>query len=160
MRPTLKRRLILMITSKFKIVKKRLPLIVALLCAISFWITGDYYITLTTTNGPFEFIKLLASIAGTILGFLIGAVSLLTAVMDRTLIQNMRQNGQYEVLINYTFIACLTLLILVISCFFAFLIDSLHLKLIFTIIIFLSVYSALAVVAIGIKFKNIFTVIS
>ena len=154
------RRLTLMSTSTYKIVKKKIPLIVAVIFSLLFWCTGDYYLTLDTPNGPFEFIKMLAGIAGTLLGFLIGAVSLLTAVMDRTLIESMRKNGQFEVLINQTFTACLSLLFLVIACFIAFLIDAYYLKINFSLIIFLSIYSAISVVSIGHKFKNIFVVMS
>lgn len=149
-----------MSTSIYKIISKKFPLIVASICSLIFWFTGNYYLTLTTDNGPFEFIKMLAGIAGTLLGFLIGAVSLLTAVMDRTLIENMRKNGQFEVLINQTFTACLSLLLLIVSCFIAFIIDFSYLKINFCLIIFLSIYSALSVVSIGHKFKNIFVVMS
>lgn len=154
------RRLTLMGTSTYKIVYKLLPLIVASICALLFWFNGDFYLTNDKANGPFEFIKMLAGIAGTLLGFLIGAVSLLTAVMDRTLIENMRKNGNFEVLINQTFEACLSLLLLIVACFIAFLINNTYLKFNFTIIIFLSIYSGLSVVSIGHKFKNIFVVMS
>lgn len=146
--------------STYKIVCNFLPLIVAAICALLFWFNGDYYLTTNKANGPFEFIKMLAGIAGTLLGFLIGAVSLLTAVMDRTLIENMRKNGQFGVLINQTFKACLSLLLLILACFIAFLISVSYLKINFTIIIFLSIYAALSVVSIGNKFKNIFVVMS
>ncbi|MDH2488074.1 hypothetical protein [Acinetobacter baumannii] len=149
-----------MSTSIYKIVKKRFSFLIAIVSAVLFWFTGDYYLTISTDNGPFEFIKMLAGIAGTLLGFLIGAVSLLTAVMDRTLIQNMRKNGQYNILVNSTFSACLSLLLLIVFCFFSFLVNQQCLKIMFSTVIFLSVYSALLVVAIGVKFKNIFVVMS
>ncbi|AXQ23607.1 hypothetical protein BEN71_16710 [Acinetobacter wuhouensis] len=150
-----------MSTSTFTQIRKLIPFIVSLICAVLFWIYGaDYLTLLKESNGPYEFIKMLAGIAGTLLGFLIGAVSLLTAVMDRTLIQNMRSNGQYGVLVSITFRACLSLLILLVACFLTFLINVLYLKFLFTCIIFLSVYSGLLVVSIGSKFKNIFVVMS
>lgn len=150
-----------MSTSTYKLIKKLIPLIVSIICAVLFWLYGSDYLTLLKeSNGPYEFIKMLAGIAGTLLGFLIGAVSLLTAVMDRTLIQNMRINGQYGVLVNATFKACLSLLILLTICFLTFLVNLIYLKLFFTIIIFLSIYSGLLVVSIGSKFKNIFVVMN
>ena len=148
-----------MSTSTYKVFYRFLPLIVATICALLFWFNGDYYITIDKDNGPFEFIKMLDEIAGTLLDFLIGAISLLTAVMDRTLIENMRSNGNFEVLINQTFRACLSLLLLIFACFIAFLIKFSYLKLNFSIIIFLSIHAALSVVAIGNKFKNIFVTI-
>lgn len=150
-----------MSTLTFKQISKIIPFGGSLVCAVCFWyFGGDYLLLVKESNGPYEFIKMLAGIAGTLLGFLIGAVSLLTAVMDRTLIQNMRKNGQYAVLINSTFKACLALLVLIISCFLTFLLDVHYLKICFTSIIFLSIYSALLVVAIGTKFKNIFVVMN
>lgn len=149
-----------MSTSTYKLLNKSLYSLISIIGALTFWFTGDYYLTITAANGPFEFIKMLAGIAGTLLGFLIGAVSLLTAVMDRTLIENMRKNGQFEVLINQTFKTCLSLLLLIVSCFVAFIIHVSYLKINFCIIILLSIYSALSVVSIGHKFKNIFVVMS
>ena len=62
-------------------------------------------------NTPYEISKLIASIAGTILGFLLTAVAMLTAVMDRKLLENMRKTGHYQVFITDCFINCLLLLL-------------------------------------------------
>lgn len=56
-----------------------------------------------------------ATIAGTLTGFLITAVALLTAVMDRTLIANMRKTGHYDVLVTDTFATTILLLIVTVA---------------------------------------------
>jgi hypothetical protein len=63
----------------------------------------------------------IAGVAGVLLGALIMALALLTAVMDRTLVVNMRKTGHYQRLISDTFLTCTFLLLalgLSITCFF------------------------------------------
>ncbi|MFP1683372.1 hypothetical protein ACLD0W_12740 [Alloalcanivorax sp. C16-1] len=48
--------------------------------------------------------------SGTMLGFLITAVSIVAALMDRTLIRNLKKTGHFDQLIQDTFITCAALL--------------------------------------------------
>lgn len=48
----------------------------------------------------------IAGVSATLLGFLITAVALITALMDRTLIINMRKTGHYRVLVGDAFLTC------------------------------------------------------
>jgi hypothetical protein len=52
----------------------------------------------------------MAGVAGTLLGFVITSVSLLTAVMNRTLIENMRKTGHFQRLTREAFATCIVLL--------------------------------------------------
>lgn len=46
-----------------------------------------------------------AGIAGTLLGFMIAALSILTAVMDRRLVANLRKTGHYDRLLHELYMA-------------------------------------------------------
>ncbi|ECA8970981.1 hypothetical protein LE270_03290 [Salmonella enterica subsp. enterica serovar Hillegersberg] len=63
----------------------------------------------------------MAGLAGTLLGFLITGVALLTAVMDRTLLTNMRKTGHYQRFIKGIFLTSwlfLVQIILLVICLF------------------------------------------
>ncbi|QCS11854.1 hypothetical protein E3H47_04670 [Acinetobacter radioresistens] len=64
-------------------------------------------------NSPYEIAKLITGISGTILGFLLTAVAMLTAVMDRKLVENMRKTGHYKVFIIDCFINIFLFLIVI-----------------------------------------------
>ena len=57
--------------------------------------TGDHSIETLISAAPAY-----TSVAGTLLGFLIAAVAILTAVVNRRLIQNMVKTGHYRVLLH------------------------------------------------------------
>ncbi|HDS1797561.1 TPA: hypothetical protein QEM76_000195 [Pseudomonas putida] len=59
----------------------------------------------------------IAGVCATLLGFLVTAVAIVTALVDKTLIANMRKTGHYRVLMRDTFLTCAMLLLtLGISC--------------------------------------------
>lgn len=58
-----------------------------------------------------------ASVSGTLLGFLIAALSILATVLDRTLLQNMRKSGHLEVLMNELHNAGIAFLIVLLLAF-------------------------------------------
>ena len=61
------------------------------------WKYADVYLSnLSSNNGPYELVKQIASIAGVILGFVLAAISILTAVMDKTLISNMMKTAHFK----------------------------------------------------------------
>lgn len=51
----------------------------------------------------------LGTIAGTLLGFLLTAVSILTAVLERPLVATMRKTGHFELLMQGTYATCAVL---------------------------------------------------
>lgn len=58
----------------------------------------------------------IAGLCATLLGFMVAATAIVTALFDRTLISNMRKTGHYKVLMNDTFATCgVLLLTLVVS---------------------------------------------
>ena len=135
-----------------------------LLCAVSmvvFWHYGDTYLMkVSDSNGPYELAKLIGSAAGTLLGFLLTAVSLMTAVMDRTLIANMRQSGHYQRLVKQAFLGCMLLLLLFLVCVGLLFTSGLWLKIFVTLMIGLTVAAMLVLVSAGRRFYNIFVVMS
>lgn len=48
-----------------------------------------------------------AQVAGTMLGFLIAALSILTALISEKLLSNMRKTGHYDTLVKEMFLSCL-----------------------------------------------------
>lgn len=73
----------------------------------------------------------LAGVSGTLLGFLITAVALLTAVMDRRLVANMRKTGHYQRLVSETFATCIGLFATTVLCIVALLFTDLALTMCF-----------------------------
>jgi hypothetical protein len=53
----------------------------------------------------------IAGFAGTVFGALVAALAIVTAVIDRPLISNMRKSGHWDVLVRNTVTACATMLI-------------------------------------------------
>lgn len=60
--------------------------------------------------------SVIVGLAGTLLGFLITSISLITALMDRRLVANMIKTGHYQRLVSDTILTCAFLLIVIVSC--------------------------------------------
>lgn len=92
--------------------KELFKVLVAALAALAFY-KRDFNLMpegITTLAGA------VASSSGTILGFLITAIALMAAIMDRDLMRNLRATGGYKVLIVRSFVcAALYLALLVLS---------------------------------------------
>lgn len=102
----------------------------------------------------------IAGVAGTLLGFLITAVALLTAVMDRTLVANMRKTGHYQRLVFDTFATCSALLgVVVTSILSLFLECQLH-TLAFALTLFLLSLGILYVIEAGRRFSMVISTLS
>lgn len=97
----------------------------------------------------------IAGFTGTLLGFLITAVALLTAVMDRPLVENMRKTGHYQRLISETFATCVGFLVSTLVCIYAMLFDGKALFYLFSEIIFLVVLSCVLTIEAGRRFLNV-----
>lgn len=62
---------------------------------------GVWYLTSAHTVGALhEIASAFAAVAGTLLGFAIAALSILTAVVDRRLVVNLRKTGHYSRLLS------------------------------------------------------------
>lgn len=61
-----------------------------------------------------ELIKQIVSVAGVLLGFILTALSILTAVMDKTLISSMVRTGHFKVFVRQAFMSCFLLFFLII----------------------------------------------
>lgn len=125
--------------------------VVALYCWFCTWLQPDQMRSIATT---------MAGIAGTLLGFLLMAMSLLTAVMDRNLVLTMKKTGHYQRLIMETFHACAVLLATLVCGIICLFLANTELKWSFCILVFLSTLSLLYVIESGRRFKNIFLVMS
>lgn len=108
-------------------------------------------------NTPYEIAKLISSISGTILGFLLTAVAMLAAVMDRKLVENMRKTGHYRVFIVDCFINCLLLLCAMIFGIVTLFTVNPYLSYVFYIMIFFSVTATFFLITQGHRFLLIFT---
>lgn len=101
-----------------------------------------------------------ANIAGVLLGFLLTAMTLITAVMDRGLVSRMRETGHYQRLIHETYHSCAALLFVVVAGVVCLFVGEASLKYVFLLLVFLSIFSTLLVIEAGGRFKNIFSVMS
>ena len=102
----------------------------------------------------------IAGVSGTLLGFLITSMALITAIMDRTLIANMRRTGHYQRLIADTFTTCAVLLGTVVFCITSlFFSNPIHVW-VFAASLFFLALSVLYVIEAGRRFSNIISTLS
>ena len=97
----------------------------------------------------------LASATGSLLGFLITAVSIVTAMMERPLLENMRKTGHFQRLMEETFAACVTLLAATVASIATLFQTGTSLESFITVAIFLSVLSLEYVIEAGRRFLNV-----
>jgi protein-S-isoprenylcysteine O-methyltransferase Ste14 len=102
----------------------------------------------------------LAAASGTLLGFLITALTLLAAVMDRTLVANMRRTGHYQRLIRGTFLSCVVLLTTLVASVTSMFISSHPLHIAFSIAVGLAILAVMQLLESGTRFARIFTLLS
>ncbi|CNE36177.1 hypothetical protein [Yersinia intermedia] len=82
------------------------------LCVVGlFWFKKDIIKLEALLNAS----SVIVGLAGTLLGFLITSISLITALMDKRLIANMIKTGHYQRLVSDTILTCMFLLIVIIS---------------------------------------------
>ncbi|MGB6145406.1 MAG: hypothetical protein WBG33_14025 [Rhodanobacter sp.] len=98
---------------------------------------------------------LIAGFTGTLLGFLITAVALLTAVMDRHLVENMRRTGHYQRLVSETFATCIGFFVSSLVCMYAMLFDGDVLFYLFAEIVFMVVLSCILTIEAGRRFLSV-----
>lgn len=99
-------------------------IVLPFVCAYLFfeYMPFDFYSDNTQTS-QFEIAKFTATIAATLLGFLLTAIAVLTALMDKTLIANMRLTGHYPKFLRLAFLTSLIFLIVTILGFLVLLLS-------------------------------------
>lgn len=108
-------------------------------------------------NTPYEITKLICSISGTILGFLLTAVAMLTAIMDRKLVENMRKTGHYRIFIVDCFVNCFMFLLTIVSGVLCLFTINPYLSYIFYITILFAITALFLLIEQGRRFLLIFT---
>ncbi len=101
----------------------------------------------------------LAGATATLLGFLITAVSILTALMNRRLLQNMRRTGHYRRLVLDTFLSCALLFATLIICIVSMFLGGVPLIGTFSVMLFFALLSFLYVAEAGHRFYTIIKLI-
>ncbi|EMK5854216.1 hypothetical protein V9I00_002097 [Salmonella enterica] len=97
----------------------------------------------------------ITGLAGTLLGFLITSMSLITALMDKRLIINMIKTGHYKRLIADTILTCIFLLILIIFCLMCLILQAQLVKCFFYGVTFFITISILYLFEAGHRFSKI-----
>lgn len=132
------------------------PLIIKVLLATCASLSYLQYCTWLDAAQIASISSTIANIAGTLLGFLITAMTLLAAVMDRQLVVAMKVSGHYQRLMKETFHTCALLLATVLSGILVLFISSDSLSGAFFILVFFSSLSFLFVCEAGYRFRNVF----
>lgn len=116
-----------------------------------FWFKSDSVKveTLVSASG------VITGLAGTLLGFLITSMSLITALMDKKLVINMLKTGHYRRLIADTILTCTFLLTLIVVCLICLISQSYMIKCAFYAIIFFLSISILYLVEAGRRFSMV-----
>lgn len=108
-------------------------------------------------TSPYEIAKLISGICGTILGFLLTAVAMLTAVMDRKLVENMVKTGHYRVFIIDCFINISLFLSAIVLGIAVLFLSNPYLSYVFYILLFFTFAAISMLVEQGRRFIIIFT---
>lgn len=85
----------------------------------------------------------IASVSGTMLGFLLTSIAILTSVMDRSLLANLRATGGFKFIMDRLFFCCSLLLIVI---------------LISLVLLFIENSKTLALLQVGLAFSGAFSV--
>lgn len=83
----------------------------------------------------------IAGVSATLLGFLVTAIAIVVALVDKKLIVNMRKTGHYSVLMRDAFVTCACLLLTLTASCATLVITSNWLKIACTVIVFLLILS-------------------
>ena len=144
-----------------KIVSVFITLAVPLFVGWLTWKYSDIYLSnLTSNNGPYELAKQIASISGVILGFVLAAISILTAVMDKTLISNMMKTGHFKNFVKQAFYGCAWLILLIVISLVFLGVDTAFIKLAYTVIMAVMSYTTIQLIITARRFYNIIVVMS
>jgi len=125
------------------------------------WEYADVYLSdLSSNNGPYELAKQIASIAGVILGFVLAAISILTAVMDKTLISNMMKTGHFKSFVKQAFYGCAWMILLIVISLGFMGVDQPYIKPTYVVIMAVMTYTTIQLIITARRFYNIIVVMS
>ncbi|MHA3059478.1 hypothetical protein ACX1N5_00625 [Acinetobacter sp. ANC 4636] len=144
-----------------RLVKFLISLILSLVAAWLTWKYADSYLAKPhENNGPYELAKQISSIAGVILGFVLAAISILTAVMDKTLIANMVRTGHFQNFVKQAFYGCTWLMILIAVSLASLVVPEGYLKWALAVMIGVTIYTTIELFITAKRFYNIIVVMS
>lgn len=128
---------------------------IALLAPVAFW----YFSRGLEADRLYAIAGVLAGATATLLGFLITAVSILTALLNRQLLQNMRRTGHYRRLILDTFLACALLFFTILTCIVSMFLSGIPLASLFSVMLFVALLGFIYVAEAGHRFYTIIKLI-
>lgn len=129
--------------------------IIAVACATTFLRHRDA----VTEERLHAIMNALAGASGTMLGFLITALSIIAALMDRTLIANLKKTGHFDVLVGDSLVACASLMLCLAMSLVALFMSGDHLRWVAAAAFFFIVFGFLCLCQVGIRFRNILSVL-
>ena len=155
----------MLISQPMKLIKRIVKFIISLsLSLVIGWLTwkyaDPYLVKPHENNGPYELAKQISSIAGVILGFVLAAISILTAVMDKTLIANMMRTGHFQNFVKQAFYGCGCLMVLIAVSLASLVAPEKYLKYALAVMIFVTTYTVIELVTTARRFYNIIVVMS
>lgn len=107
-----------------------------------------------------ELLKQTVSVAGVLLGFILTALSILTAVIDKTLITNMVRTGHFRVFVRQAFFSCFLLFLLIISSLIVISVPIFWIKGSFSVIAVIIVMTIYELFVTSRRFYNVIVVMS
>lgn len=102
----------------------------------------------------------LASVAATLLGFIITSIALLASLLDKPLIRNMQKTGHYKCLMTEAFDTCMVLLALVVACIIGLILQGQIQEIAFAILVGFTCLALIYLLQAGRRFSNIISVLS
>jgi hypothetical protein len=97
----------------------------------------------------------ITGLSGTLLGFLITSMSLITALMDKKLVINMIKTGHYKTLVGDTILTCVFLLLSIIASLITLLSKQSLVVTTFCVVCFFTTISILYLIESGRRFSTI-----
>lgn len=118
--------------------------------SIQFWVTGA-----ATSPQLSSVASTLASVSGTVFGFLLTALALLIALPDSTLLENLKITGKYKVLVTGVHEACVSLFVVLLTSVAAVFLDDGLAQVLVTAAVFFAVWATAASLVAGVRFAKI-----
>jgi len=103
--------------------------------------------------------SILISLAGLMLGFLITSIALITSVMDKKIVSNMKKTGHFKRLIDDTFLTCILFLAVILFSIVSLFIYGSIFCCVFTVVISFSTLSLLYLIEAGRRFATIISLL-
>jgi hypothetical protein len=117
------------------------------------WLCSNFFTEEILHNAASAF----AGVGATLLGFMVAALSILTAIGDQPLLQNMQKTGHYQNLLDELYITATSYAVVMITALFTIFLSGRYVILGMMFTVLAMSFSTLMMISVGKKFKIVLT---